>query len=84
MNCNLLSVVCLNVNALYCVLYHFLLQVLAMCFVRKLLDYVFTRHELRWLDDILPESHKKEKEDKKKKEKEKQGVQVCIERYRCV
>ena len=37
-----------------------------MCFVRKLLDYVFTRHELRWLDDILPESHKKEKEDKKK------------------
>ena len=38
-----------------------------MCFVRKLLDYVFSRHELRWLDDILPESHKKEKEDKRKK-----------------
>ena len=44
-----------------------MLQVLAMCFVRKLLDYVFSRHELRWLDDILPESHKKEKEDKKKR-----------------
>ena len=41
-----------------------------MCFVRKLLDYVFTRHELRWLDDILPESHKKAKEDKKKKKEE--------------
>lgn len=49
----------------------FPLMVLAMCFVRKLLDYIFTRHELRWLDDILPESHKKEKEDKKKKKEEK-------------
>ena len=40
-----------------------------MCFVRKSLDWVFTRHELKWLDDIMPESHKREKE-KKKKEKE--------------
>lgn len=38
-----------------------------MCFVRKALDYVFTRHELKWLDDIMPESHKREKEEKKKK-----------------
>lgn len=37
-----------------------------MCFVRKALDYVFTQHELKWLDDIMPESHKREKEDKKK------------------
>ena len=37
-----------------------------MCFVRKALDWVFTRHELKWLDDIIPESHKREKEDKKK------------------
>jgi hypothetical protein len=42
-------------------------QVLAMCFVRKALDWVFTRHELKWLDDIMPESHKREKEEKKKK-----------------
>ena len=54
-----------------------------MCFVRKLLDYVFTRHELRWLDDILPESHKKEKEDKKKKDKEKVQVGTSV-RYRWV
>jgi len=37
-----------------------------MCFIRKGLDWVFTRHELKWLDDIMPESHKREKEDKKK------------------
>lgn len=49
-----------------------------MCFVRKLLDYVFTRHELRWLDDILPESDKKKKEDeKKRKEEEKVGTRTC-------
>ncbi|VDL95810.1 unnamed protein product [Schistocephalus solidus] len=34
----------------------FPLMVLAMCFIRKALDFVFTQHELRWLDDILPES----------------------------
>jgi hypothetical protein len=53
----------------------FPLMVLAMCFVRKLLDFVFTRHELKWLDDILPESHKKEKEDKEQKKKHKDDKQ---------
>jgi len=38
-----------------------------MCFVRKGLDYVFSRHELKWLDDIMPESHKREKEEKKRR-----------------
>jgi len=38
-----------------------------MCFVRKGLDRIFTRHELKWLDDIIPESHKREKEEKKKR-----------------
>jgi len=38
-----------------------------MCFVRKALDYIFTRHELKWLDDIMPESHKREKEEKKRR-----------------
>jgi len=38
-----------------------------MCFVRKGLDYIFSRHELKWLDDIIPESHKREKEEKKKR-----------------
>jgi hypothetical protein len=44
----------------------FPLMVLAMCFVRKGLDWLFTRHELKWLDDIMPEAHKREKEEKKK------------------
>ena len=45
----------------------YVLQVLAMCFVRKGLDRIFSRHELKWLDDIMPESHKREKEEKKKR-----------------
>jgi hypothetical protein len=44
-------------------------QVLALCFVRKALDWVFTQQELRWLDDIIPDASKREKEDKKKKKK---------------
>ncbi len=54
-----------------------------MCFVRKGLDWVFTRHELTWLDDIMPEHHKKEKEEKKKQRqeieaKEAKGVSVKV------
>ena len=41
-----------------------------MCFVRKAMDYIFTQHELKWLDDIMPESHKRAKEDEKKKVEE--------------
>ena len=37
-----------------------------MCFIRKALDWVFTQTELKWLDDIMPELHKREKEDKTK------------------
>jgi len=37
-----------------------------MCFIRKALDWLFSRHELKWLDDIMPESHKREKEENKK------------------
>lgn len=41
-----------------------------MCFVRKGMDWVFTQQELKWLDDIMPESHSRAKEDAKKKETE--------------
>lgn len=34
-----------------------------MCFVRKGLDRVFDQRELKWLDDIMPEAHKRAKED---------------------
>ena len=25
-----------------------------MCFVRKILDFVYTQYELMWIDDLLP------------------------------
>ncbi|XP_039972736.1 sodium bicarbonate cotransporter 3 isoform X2 [Xiphias gladius] len=47
----------------------FPMMVLALVFIRKLLDFCFTKRELSWLDDLIPES-KKKKDDDKKKEKE--------------
>lgn len=35
--------------------------------VRKLLDMMFSQHDLAWLDDILPDKDKKKEDDKKKK-----------------
>lgn len=43
------------------------LQVLALVFIRKLLDLCFTKKELTWLDDLIPESKKKKADDKEKK-----------------
>lgn len=48
----------------------FPIMVLAMCFVRKFMDKLFTQQELKWLDDIMPEVHKREKEDEQKKQEE--------------
>uniref|UniRef100_A0A673MVD1 Anion exchange protein n=1 Tax=Sinocyclocheilus rhinocerous TaxID=307959 RepID=A0A673MVD1_9TELE len=48
----------------------FPMMVLALVFVRKLLDFCFTKRELSWLDDLIPESKKKKEDDKKKKAKE--------------
>ncbi|XP_047186123.1 sodium bicarbonate cotransporter 3-like isoform X3 [Scophthalmus maximus] len=49
----------------------FPMMVLALVFVRKLLDLFFTNRELSWLDDLMPESKKKKEDDKKKKAREK-------------
>ena len=38
-----------------------------MVFVRKLMDYIFTRNELKELDDILPENTKRDRQDKKER-----------------
>lgn len=38
-------------------------QVLALVFIRKLMDCIFTKRELSWLDDLMPESKKKKLED---------------------
>ncbi|XP_034259825.1 sodium bicarbonate cotransporter 3 isoform X6 [Pantherophis guttatus] len=48
----------------------FPMMVLALVFVRKLMDLCFTKRELSWLDDLMPESKKKKEDDKKKKAKE--------------
>lgn len=42
------------------------MQVLALVFVRKLMDFFFTKRELSWLDDLMPESKKKKLEDAEK------------------
>ncbi|TSM68831.1 Sodium-driven chloride bicarbonate exchanger [Bagarius yarrelli] len=63
----------------------FPMMVLALVFIRKLLDFIFTKRELSWLDDLMPESKKKKMEDAKKEEEqsilaEEEGVvQVPLE-----
>ncbi|XP_031722238.1 sodium-driven chloride bicarbonate exchanger-like isoform X2 [Anarrhichthys ocellatus] len=51
----------------------FPMMVLALVFIRKLLDFFFTKRELSWLDDLIPESKKKKEDDKKKKARESLG-----------
>uniref|UniRef100_A0A8C3A444 Anion exchange protein n=1 Tax=Cyclopterus lumpus TaxID=8103 RepID=A0A8C3A444_CYCLU len=41
----------------------FPMMVLALVFIRKLLDLIFTKRELSWLDDLMPEWKKKKLED---------------------
>ncbi|XP_031755128.1 electrogenic sodium bicarbonate cotransporter 4 isoform X3 [Xenopus tropicalis] len=47
----------------------FPVMILGLMMVRKMLDWVFSQHDLAWLDDILPEKEKKKQEDKCKKKK---------------
>ncbi|XP_048450605.1 electrogenic sodium bicarbonate cotransporter 4-like, partial [Rhincodon typus] len=49
----------------------FPVMILALILVRKLLDLVFSQHDLAWLDDILPEKDKKNEDKKEKKLKTK-------------
>uniref|UniRef100_A0A8C6TIB4 Anion exchange protein n=1 Tax=Neogobius melanostomus TaxID=47308 RepID=A0A8C6TIB4_9GOBI len=60
----------------------FPMMVLALVFVRKLLDFIFTKRELSWLDDLMPESKKKKKMTRKRKLKswyEPIGLKVSYE-----
>ncbi|TSM28082.1 Electrogenic sodium bicarbonate cotransporter 4 [Bagarius yarrelli] len=52
----------------------FPVMILGLMVVRKMLDFVFSQHDLAWLDDILPEKDKKKKDDEKKKNKDKKKV----------
>ncbi|GCC24078.1 hypothetical protein chiPu_0002477 [Chiloscyllium punctatum] len=57
----------------------FPMMVLALVFIRKLLDFCFTKRELSWLDDLMPESKKKKLEDMQKKKKETEEAQRMLE-----
>uniref|UniRef100_A0A8C4IHF4 Anion exchange protein n=1 Tax=Dicentrarchus labrax TaxID=13489 RepID=A0A8C4IHF4_DICLA len=45
----------------------FPVMILALVAVRKAMDYMFSQHDLSFLDDVIPEKDKKKKEDEKKK-----------------
>ncbi|KAI9534930.1 Electrogenic sodium bicarbonate cotransporter 1 [Dissostichus eleginoides] len=51
----------------------FPVMILALVAVRKAMDYVFSQHDLSYLDDVIPEKDKKKKEDEKKKKIKKKG-----------
>ncbi|XP_040014023.1 electrogenic sodium bicarbonate cotransporter 1-like [Xiphias gladius] len=51
----------------------FPVMILALVVVRKAMDYVFSQHDLSYLDDVIPEKDKKKKEDEKKKKSKKKG-----------
>ncbi|XP_047216222.1 sodium bicarbonate cotransporter 3-like isoform X2 [Girardinichthys multiradiatus] len=53
----------------------FPMMVLALVFIRKLLDFCFTKRELSWLDDLIPESKKKKDDDQKKEEEDAQQME---------
>ncbi|XP_065108420.1 sodium-driven chloride bicarbonate exchanger isoform X2 [Paramisgurnus dabryanus] len=65
----------------------FPMMVLALVFIRKLLDFFFTKRELSWLDDLMPESKKKKLEDAEREEEqsilaeEEAIVQVPLEEH---
>uniref|UniRef100_H3BXL7 Anion exchange protein n=1 Tax=Tetraodon nigroviridis TaxID=99883 RepID=H3BXL7_TETNG len=48
----------------------FPMMVLALVFIRKLMDCIFTKRELSWLDDLMPESKKKKLEDAEEEEEQ--------------
>ncbi|KAH0623024.1 hypothetical protein JD844_030913 [Phrynosoma platyrhinos] len=57
----------------------FPVMILALILVRKMLDLVFSQHDLAWIDNIIPEKDKKKEEDKKKKKKKKGNKEVVEE-----
>uniref|UniRef100_H0VM13 Anion exchange protein n=1 Tax=Cavia porcellus TaxID=10141 RepID=H0VM13_CAVPO len=45
----------------------FPVMILGLILVRRLLDFIFSQHDLAWIDNILPEKEKKEADKKKKR-----------------
>ncbi|XP_036385541.1 electrogenic sodium bicarbonate cotransporter 1-like isoform X2 [Megalops cyprinoides] len=57
----------------------FPVMILALVAVRKAMDYLFSQHDLSYLDDVIPEKDKKKKEDEKKKKKKKGSIDSDID-----
>ncbi|KAA8579198.1 hypothetical protein FQN60_000020, partial [Etheostoma spectabile] len=53
----------------------FPVMILGLMVVRKLLDLIFSQHDLAWLDDILPDKDKKKKEDDKTKKRDRRAAE---------
>uniref|UniRef100_A0A8C5XT82 Anion exchange protein n=1 Tax=Microcebus murinus TaxID=30608 RepID=A0A8C5XT82_MICMU len=47
----------------------FPVMILGLIIVRRLLDLIFSQHDLAWIDNILPEKDKKETDKKRKRKK---------------
>ncbi|CAL8278450.1 unnamed protein product [Merluccius merluccius] len=47
----------------------FPVMILGLMVVRKLMDFMFSQHDLAWMDDILPDKEKKKKEDDRQDKK---------------
>ncbi|XP_036426744.1 electroneutral sodium bicarbonate exchanger 1 isoform X1 [Colossoma macropomum] len=57
----------------------FPMMVLALVFIRKLLDFCFTKRELSYLDDLMPESKKKKLDDASKKAEEQESQEMLVD-----
>ncbi|XP_017575175.1 electroneutral sodium bicarbonate exchanger 1 [Pygocentrus nattereri] len=57
----------------------FPMMVLALVFIRKLLDFCFTKRELSYLDDLMPESKKKKLDDATKKAEEQESQEMLVD-----
>ncbi|XP_039602586.1 electroneutral sodium bicarbonate exchanger 1-like [Polypterus senegalus] len=58
----------------------FPMMVLALVFIRKLMDLCFSKRELSWLDDLMPESKKKKLDDATKQAKAEQESEGMLEK----
>ncbi|XP_062409824.1 electrogenic sodium bicarbonate cotransporter 1-like isoform X2 [Sardina pilchardus] len=61
----------------------FPVMILALVAVRKAMDYLFSQHDLSYLDDVMPEKDKKKKEDEKKKKKKKGSIDSMMNDSDC-
>lgn len=43
------------------------------------MDYLFSQHDLSFLDDVIPEKDKKKKEDEKKKKKKRGSLDSDVD-----